>query len=301
MVTKNKFRSFLLAILCLSINSVAWSAPITFNSALPVAKDELIFRELFIIRQSGRDPSTADRDRSAWSAVSVLGYGLTSKLAVFGVLPYVNRDVDILINGQRRNRSSDGLGDIRVLGRYTVFQQDWPGRTLRLAPFAGFKAPTGNHDVRDSLGKLPPDIQPGSGSWDVFGGMVVSYQTLNFQVDSQISYQSNSTANGIELGDFLRVDSSWQYRLWPRILSSELSGFLYGVLESNLIVRKKNRINAQTDNNSGGNQWFLTPGLQYVTRRWVIETAVQIPVIQQLNGKALENDFILQTGFRFNF
>ena len=75
----------------------------------------------------------------------------------------------------------------------------------------------------------------------------------------------------------------------------------YGVLESNLLFRQKNRIYSQSDHNSGGTQWFLTPGLQYVTRRWVLEAAVQIPVVQQLNGTALENDTIVRTGFRFNF
>jgi hypothetical protein len=97
------------------------------------------------------------------------------------------------------------------------------------------------------------------------------------------------------------LDSSIQYRLWPKTLTADSSGFLYGVLESNVLFRQKNQVNNQFDHNSGGSQWFLTPGLQYVTRRFIIETAVQIPVIQQLNGTALENDFIVRTGFRFNF
>ena len=66
----------------------AWSAPITFNTALPVAEDEFIFRQQFVFDQSGDDPSGADRDRGAFAAVSVLGYGVTSDLAIFGVLPW---------------------------------------------------------------------------------------------------------------------------------------------------------------------------------------------------------------------
>jgi len=46
---------------------------------------------------------------------------------------------------------------------------------------------------------------------------------------------------------------------------------------------------------------FLAPGLQYVTRRWIVETAIQIPVLQDLNGTALENDSVLRAGFRVNF
>jgi len=45
----------------------------------------------------------------------------------------------------------------------------------------------------------------------------------------------------------------------------------------------------------------LVPGLQYVTRRYVLETAVQMPVIQQLNGTALQTDWLWTAGFRWNF
>ncbi len=304
MYSVSKYRYFsglLLLMLLMGLSHKVWSAPISFNTALPVAKNEFIFRQQFVVNQSGYDPSESNRDRTAWSAISVLAYGISSKLVLFGVLPYVNTSLDINVSGQRFNRGEDGLGDISLFARYTAYQQNWTGHTLRIAPFAGFKAPTGKDDARDKIGRLPPSIQPGSGAWDVFGGIVTSYQTLDYEVDSQISYQGNGIANGFSAGDQLRLDASLQYRLWPRTLTSNTPGFLYGVLESNILFRQKNRINYQTDQNSGGTQWFLTPGLQYVTRRWVLEAAVQIPVIQQLNGTALENSTIVRTGFRFNF
>lgn len=128
----------LLLILWIGFNKLVWAAPITFNTALPVAKKEFIFRQQFVVNQSGHDPSVSDRDRTAWSSLSVLGYGVSSKLALFGVLPYVNKSLDSTVSGQRINRDDDGLGDVSLFGRYTVYQQDWPGRTLRIAPFAGF-------------------------------------------------------------------------------------------------------------------------------------------------------------------
>jgi len=144
-------------------------------------------------------------------------------------------------------------------------------------------------------------VQVGSGSWDPFGGIVLTYQTLDFEVDTAVSYQENTEANNFEFGDVVRFDASLQYRLWPRELKGGVPGFLYGVIESNLIYREKNRIADLDDINSGGTTLFLAPGLQYVTRRWVFETAAQLPVVQNLNGTALENDYIVRGGFRFNF
>ena len=34
---------------------------------------------------------------------------------------------------------------------------------------------------------------------------------------------------------------------------------------------------------------------------WIVEGSVQIPVSQDLNGSALENDYIVRAGFRWNF
>ncbi len=98
-----------------------------------------------------------------------------------------------------------------------------------------------------------------------------------------------------------RLDGSLQYRLWPRELGAGVPGFLYGVLEANLIHQDKNRIDGSNDPNSGGVSLFVLPGLQYVTKRWIIEAGVQIPVVQDLDGTALEKDYIFRAGFRFNF
>jgi len=149
------------AIAVLSSAGTVWSAPITFNTALPVAEGEFIVREQFVLEQSGDDPSSADRDRTAWSVVSVLGYGVTSDLALFGVIPYVEKDLKTTISGERRTHSANGLGDISLLGRYTLFKNNFPGGNFRVAPFAGVETPTGDDDQSDAFGRKPASVQPG--------------------------------------------------------------------------------------------------------------------------------------------
>ncbi|MFQ5756348.1 MAG: transporter [Acidiferrobacterales bacterium] len=281
-------------------SSAVSSAPITFNTALPVAKGEFVFREQLVVNQSGDDPSGADRDRTSQAAVSVLGYGINSKFAVFGVLPYLDNELKITTGGQRVTRSTSGFGDLSMFGRYTVVQRDRPGRNFRVAPFFGIKAPTGEDDASDALGLLPSSVQVGSGSWDPFVGVVATYQTLRYQVDSQFSFRANNEANNFEAGDIARLDGSLQYRLYPRKLAGGVPGFLYGVIEANLIHQDNDRVGGIEDPNSGGMRLFLTPGIQYVTKRWIVEGAVQIPISQDLNGTALENDFVARVSVRLN-
>jgi len=280
----------------------ARAAPETFNTALPVPKGEFIFREQFLYKSATDDPSPADREVRVLGGISVLGYGVTGDFAVFGVLPYLDKSLDVTTpGGQRVTRDTSGIGDARLFARYTVFHDDAPGRTFRIAPFAGIELPTGDDDDNDGLGTLPATLQLGSGSWDPFAGVVATYQSLDYEIDVAASYKVNTEANDFEFGDEARFDASLQYRLWPRDLSSGVPGFLYGVLESNLIYQGKNEIGGANDPNSGGTTLFIAPGFQYVTKRWVLEAIVQFPALQDLNGSALEDDLTVRAGFRFNF
>ncbi len=277
------------------------AGPITTNTALPVAEGELIVRgQTKLIRSTG-DSTFMDRELTVWAAPTAFVYGATDKLALFGVFPYLDKDIDVTTPAGQISRGDSGLGDFSFLARYTLGQWDGPGEMLRLAPFVGLEVPTGDDDGADSFGRLPQALQLGSGSWDPLVGTVFTWQKLDWEFDVSTAYKFNSQANGFDFGDEARLDASFQYRLLPREIGSGVPGYLYGVLESNLIWQDNNNGFGGEDHNSGGVTWYLAPGLQYVTKRFILETAVQFPVVQNLNGSALENDFILTTGFRFNF
>jgi len=114
----------------------AWPAAQTFDTALPVAKGEFIFREQFLARSLGQDRTPADPEVNVFGGASVLGYGIRGDLAFFGVAPLLRKELDVTIpDGTRVSRRTAGLGDARVFARYTAFQADVPGRTFRIAPF----------------------------------------------------------------------------------------------------------------------------------------------------------------------
>ena len=273
------------------------AAPITFNTALPVSQGEIIFRELATVGRASDDAGGLDRKMTVVTANSVVVYGVTPDLAFFAILPVTFR----VLETPAGDRNADGIGDARLIARYTIYKKNAVGKTTRIAPFIGLKVPTGASAKTDDFGLLPAPLQPGTGSWDVFGGVIATYASVDWNFDFQASYRANTRAGGVKRGDVARADASFQYRLLPRKLSRHDKGYFYGVIEANLVHSGEMRVDGIDDPNTGGTTLSLVPGVQYATRRWIAEAAVQLPVIQDLNGSALERDFTVLAGLRVNF
>ncbi len=294
---KNQVLAASSAVLIGLLAGEAVAAPISSNTALAISQDEWLVREQVIVVRATDDPSGLEREFTATTSVSVAGYGLSPKLALFGILPLAHKE----LKTPAGKRKASGLGDIRLFARYTLFQDDGPGQTFRIAPFAGVELPTGKHNDRDALGLLPTPVQLGSNSWDPFAGVVMTYATTDWQVDTSVSYQDNRKGSGVERGNVFKADVSAQVRLWPGELTASTSSFLFGVLEANLVHEEKTKLNGITNQNSGGTTLFIAPGLQYAAKSWIAEVLVQIPVVQNLGGTRLQKDYIARASVRFNF
>jgi hypothetical protein len=287
--------------LVLILGTSVAAGPITFLTALPVSKGDAILRGQAEVVRATDDPSPMDRELTVLAAPTALAYGATRRLALFAVVPFVDKSLDVDTPAGRVERGKSGLGDSLFFGRYTLLQVDRPGETIRLAPFGGLKVPTGDHRERDRLGRLPRPLQLGTGSWDPLFGTAFTWQTLAWEFDADAAYLVRTTADRFRFGDVAQADASFQYRLWPRRLGPGVPAFLYGVLETNLVWQGKDRMGDVVDQDSGGVTWFLDPGIQFVTRRWILEAAVQLPAVQELNGEALGMDYRVIAGFRWWF
>ncbi len=297
MKTKSVLGAFLM--LANSVGTLS-AAPISFNTALPVHEGGLLFRGQAVWMRMHDDPSPMGREMDVVAAPTVLVYGATSKLALMGIFPIMDKRLNVRSMGVTRKAS--GLGDIMAIARQEIFERNWTGQTARGALFAGVKWPTGRSKESDALGLLPKPVQLGSGSYDPIVGTVWTMQWLSGEVDTDFSYQRNTWANDFKFGDIITQDVSFQYRLWPRTLEAEgVPGYLYGVLEANNIYQAENETAGVKDGNSGGYQLFLTPGVQWVTKRAVLEVAARLPAIQELNGQALKTDYHLIGSIRLWF
>ena len=257
------------------------AAPITFNTALPVSEDEIILRQQFIFTQA----SGPDTEIDSLTSVTVGGYGISSKWAVFGVLPVTH------IEREAQGVESDtfGLGDAVLFSRYEILRFDKKGATTRVAPILGVRLPTGETG------------ETSDGSLDVFGGLVATVATTDYNLGGQIIYTANRQTNEFEAGDTLAVDASLQYRVWPKSLSADTKGFLFGVIEGNVTWQDDARFSGARTEQSSGTSFSLSPGLQYVTQRWIVEAAVTIPVANDFSGNPVRPDYSALTSLRVNF
>ena len=267
------------------VSGASLAAPIASNTALPLSADEIIVREQFVMTRSSDYISGSRRKVDRFESRTVLGYGATSKLAFFGVLPLINISREI----GNIKASEFGLGDAALFARYEVFRSDKPGRTLRVAPYAGIRLPTGR------------DGKTGDGSIDVFGGIIATFASTQWVLDTQLRYDFNREADGFERGDSARFETSFQYRLAPGRVTKDTKAFVYGVLELSAVRYDRDRMGGITNPNSGGFQLYLTPGIQYATRRWIADLGVKVPIVNDLNGTALEPDYSILTSIRINF
>ena len=271
------------------------SAPINSNVALPVRKGGFIFRSQARWLRATDDPTSSDKQVNVVAITNALVYGVTPDLALFAIFPYIFRNVELTdpSSGKRIDKNDSGIDDLTLISRYTIYAKDYPSGTARFAPLAGIKLPTGDDDL-EPITTESFDLQ--------FG--VVSTITWDFgrhEIDADIIYRVNTEAKDFEKGDDLFYDLAYEFRVYPWTLPDVgAPNFLYLVAEANGIFSQKSELNGKTIDNSGGSILFLSPGIQFATKRYILEASIQLPVIQDLNGNQVETDFVFTAGFRVN-
>ena len=277
------------------ISQSAFGAPINSNVALPVRKGALIFRSQMRWIKASDDPTSQRRERDVIVIPNVLLYGATRDLALFAIFPYIFRTLKFPDpeTGNRINQKDNGIGDLNLIARYTVYAKDYPSGTFRLAPLFGIKIPTGDDDLRPIT----------TDSFDLQFGVVstVTWAFGRHELDADAVYRVNTEADNFDKGDSLTYDLSYQLRIFPwNLREMGVPNFINLVADANGFFTKRSSVNGSTVGNSGGNIIFLSPGLQYSARRYIIESSIQLPVIQDLNGNQIETDFVWTIGFRIN-
>ncbi len=287
--------SMLVLSLIAPISDALAAGGINTDTALPVREGGFVFRSQARWLRATDDPTPLDRDINVVAIPNVLVYGATPDLSLFAIFPYIFRSVKFTdpSSGKRIKKDDNGVGDLTLLGRYTVYGRDYPSGTARFSLLGGIKLPTGVESLRP--------ITTRSVDFPLGGVSTLAWGFGRHEIDADLIYRINTEADGFRNGNELDHDLAYEFRIYPWTLPEfGVPNSLYVVAEANGVFSQKSKQNGKTIEDSGGYTLFLSPGLQLATRRYVLEASIQLPVIQDLNGNQVKTDFVLAAGFRVN-
>ena len=233
-------------------------------------------------------------------------------------VPYLNRthdtDGQIAAGTQATNplgsglttSSGNGLGDIRVIGRYAGFSE---AKTSGL--IAGIKFPTGSTNANFNGGvgagsPLDPGLQIGTGSTDIIYGAYTSglISTYGWFVQGTVQH-AVKTANDM-LGNSYRPGDS--YLLNSGIRYAAFGAKVTPMLQLNIARKQADTgLDIPTDvltgaPVSGGTLVYLAPGASVRVGGGVsVYGFVQLPIYQNVSSLQLVPKYILTIGARESF
>ncbi len=266
-------------------------AQITFPGASPISAGNVTL----VIK-----PETMDFTGGVTSTVdkNIISYGASPNLAfILQNNSFVSNSATVTEAGRSRQVVANGFGDTVLESRYTIFQQDGPGSTFRIAPYAGVVMPTGMDNTNSAM---PRGGQPGTGAWATRDAITMSYQTLDWAAAAEAGYQANTTAAGYQFGNTVFADAAVRYRLWPLNLGSEVPAEVYGLLESNFTSAAANRNAGQINRNTGGQLLLVDPGFIYTTRTYSVTLMAFLPAFEQVHGNGSAYNYGFLAAFRYS-
>jgi hypothetical protein len=240
--------------------------------------------------------SQGENRLTMWQAPWLALYSPRRDLNVAVSLPYVSKELT-LEDGRRRG--AEGLGDMSLFTLYRFFRQDRPLGTVEATLLGGLKLPTGASERSDAQGRLPPALQPGTGSVDGLVGLALGSISRRWGLYLGALGKVNTEAGGFKAGDTVSYNLAVQYQLFPDWPTPDLSQFNLSLELVGTTATRDTVLGAGVPE-SGGTEFFLAPGLQYfLGPQWVIETAVEIPISRGLERPlGLKPDVIVIWGFR---
>ena len=262
-------------------------------------------------------PTNMEMDMNMFGAM----YMASPKFQVMAMLPYITKSMDHLtfaggagpaVLGGFNTRSS-GIGDIKIIGRYSVLNQG-PGK-LRFD--LGLSLPTGSitetGTVLTPTGatptvRLPYSMQLGSGTFDLLPGL--SYSLSNGAVewggDVNGVIRLGSNDEGYSLGDEATVGIWARFKTGPSVtLSGRIEAKTVGRIDGidPLIVGPNQTADPL---NYGGETVTILAGAEFTGQKGAFKGqtfSIQagVPIFQDLNGPQVETDWIVSAGWRKGF
>ena len=189
------------------------------------------------------------------------------------------------------------FGDVRITGRYQRALGGNDAAPRAAGVILGLKLPTGRTGVASAGGDVAErTLQPGTGTTDLILGAVFHQQLpasgASWFAQAQVQHALRSH-EGFRPGAQLTADLGYAHPLADR---------LDGIVQLNVVARRRDRGAEAESADSGSRSVFLSPGLSYrLTDALRVYGFVQQPLYQYVNGVQLTPDraFVLGLATRF--
>ena len=277
-----------------------FAAETLFAEGWRISESYLYKRKGNVYRGSDRVRDPQDRLFEEHRSVTGVDYGLLPSLTLSALLPVVYKQQRQRTGGRKETLESFGLGDIALLGKYRVYKNDWKRGAFHLALIGGLEFPTGDTDADEDGSRLPPALQPGSGSWDPVAAVAANLNLNRLRFDGLFFYKVNTEgAQDFADGDFLAVEGDVAYRFWHTKYPGPTASARLGVQWRH---EGRDELDGRTVSNSGSDEILLRPGLTFhPIPSMDLTLSIDVPVYRDFNGEQLGLDLrtFLALGFRF--
>ena len=219
-----------------------------------------------------QDKSGVDKETAQ---TFVMQYGITGDWVTGFELPY--KQVD------KNNEQLTGIGDVALSTKYRFWRKDSLAQQESAAFLLKVKLDSADNEVTPS-------------AVDSMVGFAYGFESIHWYRWASVRYRFNGDGtqhnNVLERGNKTFVDLVIGYR-------ATLNGYrepdMVYMLELNSEFTQRNsqrnNINVKQVKNSGGEQWFLSPGFMWTLRNMAIKGGIQLPIYSNLNGEQQDNDY----------
>ena len=208
-----------------------------------------------------------------------LKYGITGDWVVGVEAPFID------LNSP--GASVSGGGDVALSTKYRFWRNDQPG----VQESAAVSLAT-VFDTAD-------EAELGGGATDILAGLSYGYEGRKWYRWASFRYRRNgSDETGLDRGDKVLLDLVGGIRFKP---TGYLEPDWVWMIELNGEYTQRAERSGVDLANSGGTEWFVSPGLMWTYRNFAIKSGIQIPVAQDLNGTQDESDYQVALEFELHY
>jgi hypothetical protein len=246
----------------------------------------------------GGDIEGVDLLDSSFLSTLNVAYGLTETHQLGLSFGYYsaegNREFE---EGEQVTFDPDGFTDLWLTVKHRFYQ----GPAGSVTGILGLKVPVGDSSLTNTEGEqVEPSATAGTGAWDGIAGLAYTVPlSAALTLDASALYTFRGERYDYRLGDRLDLGTSLAWRVCGDAKTFPQVSL---VAEATLRHIAKSEEEGDKDGNTGGTVLFLSPGLKVsFTEKIAGSIGIQLPVLQDLNGRQVETQFRLITGVSIAF